>query len=446
MTLEEERKGCLERAEAIFKKAQDEGRAMTEEEAKTYDSELAHADEISKELESQAERAAKLKEQQERAQKIRAAVVNPTPRANGFDGSELRDIQKFSLGRALRCIVTKSTVDGVEGDMFAEGRKEAAASGVLFDNRAYVLPASGIRAIISKQREQQKRATSVTSTSGDTVSSTAWPSIFEMFRNRLILPKLGANVFDGLVGNVKISTQTGAGGDLAPIAETAAATSLDPALNMVELSPKRFAAFTQLSNQLVMQSAPSVQDFAVNNLMKSILVGFEKQVFQGASSASIVGIPNVTGVNISNVATANSPTWGEILALVADLAGVDFDIERSGFALNATLMTKLMSTLKSANNFQFIMSEFFNADGLKSLAGLKAAVSNNVGSGLIFGAWDSLFVGQWAGIGLIYDPYTQAKNGAVELIAEGFFDAKLGNPDLFSVLSMEVASSGGGTE
>lgn len=444
MTLEEERKGCIERAEAIFKKAQDEGRAMTEDEAKNYDAELARADEISKELEAQCERAAKLKEAQERAAKIRSAVVNPTPKGKGFDGSELRDIQKFSLGRALKLIGDRRSIDGVEAEVFTEGAKEAGASGVCFDSKAYVIPASAIRAIVAKQREMHKRATSVTSTDGDTVSSTAWPSIFEMFRNRLVLPKLGANVFDGLVGNVKVSTQTGAGGDLAPITETAAATSLDPTLNMVELSPKRFAAYTQLSNQLIMQSAPSVQDFAVNNLMKSILVGFEKQVFQGASSASIVGIPNVTGVNTSNVAAANSPTWGEILALVADLAGKDFDIERSGFALNATLMTTLMSTLKSANNFQFIMSEFFNSDGLKSLAGLKAAVSNNVGDGLIFGAWDSLFVGQWAGIGLIYDPYTQSINGAVNLVAEGFFDAQLGNPDLFSVLSMSVASSGGG--
>lgn len=413
---------------------------MTPEEQESYDKDIARAEAINSELEGQAERAKKLKDASERARAIRSAVVNPTPPAKGFSGSELRDVQKFSLGRALRCTMSRGSIDGVEREVLDEGRKEAAASGVLFDSRALVIPASALRALASARHST--RATSVTSTSGDTVSSAAWPSIFEMYRNRLVLPRLGANVFDGLVGNVKVSTQTGAGGDLAPIDETAAATNLDPTLNMVELTPKRFSAYTQLSNQLIMQSAPSVQDFAVDNLMKSVLVGFEKQVFQGAASAKIVGIPNVTGVNVSNVATANKPTWEEILALVADLANLDFDIERSGFALNAGLMTTLMSTLKSANNFQFIMSEFFNADGLKSLAGLKAAVSGNVGSGLIFGAWDSLFVGQWAGIGVIYDPYTQAKNGSVEVVAEGYFDAQIGNPDLFSILKMETASAG----
>ena len=419
-----------------MQKVQAEGRAMTEEEQAAYDADVARAEEINKILEGQAQRAAALKEAQERAQKIRSQVVNPTPSGRDFKGQDLRDVQKFSLGRALRCIMGRGTVDGVEREVFDEGSKEAAQSGVLFDNRANIIPISALRALAKRR---SVRATTATSTSNDTITSEAWPTIFEMYRNRLVLPRLGANAFDGLVGNVKISTQTGSGGDLAPIDETAAATSLDPTLSMVELTPKRFAAYTQLSNQLIMQSAPSVQDFATDNLMKSILVGFEKQVFQGASSAKIVGIPNVTGVNVSNVATANQPTWSEILALVADLANVDFDIERSGFALNATLMTTLMSTLKSANNFQFIMSEFFNADGLKSLAGLKAAVSGNVGDNLIFGAWDSLFVGQWGGIGVIYDPYTQAKNGSVEVIAEGFFDAQIGNPDLFSVLKMETA-------
>ena len=436
MTLEEERKGCIERAEALLKKANDEGRAMTEEESQQYDAELARAEEISKELEAQADRAAKLKEAQDRAAKIRSAVVNPTPRSKDFSGQELRDVQKFSITRAIRSLMGKGFMDGVEREVCDEGAKEASRAGIVFDNRALVIPTDALRALAKKQ---STRATSVTSTDGDTVTSEAYPTIFEMFRNRLILPKLGANTFDGLVGNVKISTQTGAGGDLTPLDETATATSLDPELNMVELSPKRIAAYTQVSNQLIMQSSPNVQDFVTNNLMKSLLSGFEKQAFQGSAGSKIVGIPNVTGVVASNVATANQPTWGEVLSLVSNLANTDFDIQKTGFALNATLMTTLMSTLKSANNFEFIMSEFFNADGLKGLAGLKAAVSGNVGSGLIFGPWETMYIGQWGGIGVIYDPYTQAKAGSVEITVEGFFDAQLGNPALFSLLKMETA-------
>ena len=426
MTLEEERKACLDRAAALLKKVEDEGRAMTEDEQKQYDADIARAEEIDKELEAQATRAKKLADAQQRAQAIRAAVVNPLQNRGTFDaGQNASDLGKFSLGKALRSLVRREHIAGVE--------KESRPSCVMFSSSAVDFPASAIRAMAT-------RATTVTGTSGSTVPVDVYPTIFEMLRNRSVITKLGATVLDGLSGNVKINTQTAAGTNtVGVLAETATATALDPTLNAITLTPHRIAAYTQLSNQLVLQSSPNVEAFAMNNLVKSIMTAFEGLIFSGSSSSAIKGIPSVTGVNMSNVVSANAPTWGEILALVAPLAGVDFDIQRSGFALNATVMTKLMSTLKSANNFEFIMSEFFNADGLKSLAGLKAAITNNVGSNIIFGDWASLFVGMWGGIGLIYDPYTEANIGSVEVSAEIFADAQLGNPALFSVLSMETA-------
>lgn len=410
---------------------------MTEEEQTAYDADIARAEEISKAIEAQAERSAKLAEAQQRANAIRAKIVNPLNQLGTFDGkSEMRDLKKFSLGKALRSLASRGFVDGVEKEVFDEGQKEAREARIGFDARAMVIPASAIRAM-------SKRATTVTSTSGGTVPKEVYGNIFELYQNRQILSKLGATIFDNLSGNVKINTQTAVGGNITTLAETASAISVDPTLNSVELTPNRISAYTQLSNQLLLQSTPDVEAFAMDNLVKSIMSAFQGYVFTGASTGAIVGIPSTTGVNISNVATANSPTWAEILAMVAPLAGVDFDIQRSGFALNSTVMTKLMSTLKSANNFEFIMSEFFNADGLKSLAGLKAGISNSVGSNIIFGAWEQLFVGMWGGVGVIYDPYTQAKNGSVEVIAEVFADAQVGNPALFSVLDMSVAPASG---
>ena len=441
MTLEEEKKECLARAAALMKKVEDEGRAMTEEEQKQYDADLARAEEIDKELEAQANRAKRLADLQQREQAIRSQVVNPLKKGGTFDGGQnARDLSKFSLGRALRCLATRQNIDGVEKEVFDEGLKESRESGVSFSDTAVVIPASAIRSMA--QQHIATRATTVTSTSGSTVPVEVYPTIFEMYRNRQVLTKLGATVLDGLSGNVKINTQTAAGTNtVGVIAETATATELDPTLNAITLSPHRIATYTQISRQLVMQSTPNVESFAMNNLIKSIMTAFQGAIFTGSASDAIKGIPNTTSVNTANVATANSPTWEEILSMVAPLAGVDFDIDKSGFALNSTVMVKLMSTLKSANNFEFIMSEFFNADGLKSLAGLKAAITNSVGSNIIFGSWESLIIGMWGGVGLIYNPYSQAKNGSVEVVAEIFADAQLGNPALFTVLSMAKAGS-----
>lgn len=439
MTLEEERKTCLDRAAALMEKVKQEGRAMTDEEAKQYDADIARVKEIDAELEAQANRAKSLADIQQREKTVRSTVVNPLQNGGTFDGGQnARDLSKFSLGRALRCLANRQNIDGVEKEVFEEGVKESRESGVSFSDTAVVIPASAIRAMA--QRVISTRATTVTSTGGTTVPVEVYPTIFEMYRNRQVLTKLGATVLDGLSGNVKINTQTAAGTNtVGVIAETATATELDPTLNAITLSPHRIATYTQISRQLVMQSTPNVESFAMNNLIKSIMTAFQGAIFTGSAGDAIKGIPNTTGVNTANVATADSPTWEEILAMVAPLAGVDFDIDKSGFALNSTVMTKLMSTLKSANNFEFIMSEFINYDGLKSLTGLKAAITNSVGNNIIFGSWESLIIGMWGGIGLIYNPYTQAKNGSVEVVAEIFADAQLGNPALFSVLSMATA-------
>ena len=180
MTLEEERKACLDRAAALMKKVEDEGRAMTEDEQKQYDADIARAEEIDKELESQAERAKKLAAIQERAQAVRSAVVNPLVNRGTFDGGQnAKDLNKFSLGKALRSLVNRGAIDGVEKEVFDEGAAEARNSQVGFDPRALVIPASALRAL-------SHRATSVAGTNGTTVPVDVYPSIFEMFRNRQI--------------------------------------------------------------------------------------------------------------------------------------------------------------------------------------------------------------------------------------------------------------------
>ena len=399
---------------------------------------MKRADDITKTLAEQTAREKAIAEARKRADEIRAQVVNPLQSRGAFDGGEnLKDLSRFSLVKAIRSLMRREKVDGVEKEVFDEGLNEARSSGAGFDSRAMVIPASAIRALAM-------RATTVAGTSGSTVAADVYPTIFEMFRNRQVLTRLGATVLDNLVGNVKINTQTAESSNtIGVIAETATATAADQTLNAITLAPHRIAAYTQLSNQLITQSTPNVESFALNNVVKAIMNALQNAVFQGASNADIVGIPNVTGVNISNVATANKPTWGEILDLIKPLAGTDFAIETSGFALNSTVMATLMSTLKSANNFEFIMSEFLNNDGMKSLSGLKAAITNSVGSEIIFGDWSNLFVGMWGGLGVIYDPYTQAKNGSVEVVAEVFADAQIGNPGLFSVLKMSTGSGSG---
>ena len=46
------------------------------------------------------------------------------------------------------------------------------------------------------------------------------------------------------------------------------------------------------------------------------------------------------------------------------------------------------------------------------------------GKGIVYGNFADLVIGQWGGIDLTVDPYTQAANGKVRLVINAYFDAK----------------------
>ena len=51
--------------------------------------------------------------------------------------------------------------------------------------------------------------------------------------------------------------------------------------------------------------------------------------------------------------------------------------------------------------------------------------------GLILGNFNDLVIGQWGGIDLTVDPYTQAANGKIRLVVNAYFDAKPQRADSF---------------
>ena len=52
--------------------------------------------------------------------------------------------------------------------------------------------------------------------------------------------------------------------------------------------------------------------------------------------------------------------------------------------------------------------------------------------GIVMGNFSDLVIGQWGGIDLTVDPYTQAANGKVRLVINAYFDAKVRRADAFA--------------
>lgn len=94
----------------------------------------------------------------------------------------------------------------------------------------------------------------------------------------------------------------------------------------------------------------------------------------------------------------------------------------------------------------------FTGNGDGQLNGYKALRTNNLPKalrgttepekagdeyGIVFGNWADYFVGQWGGIELLVDPYTQALKGTVRLITNSYWNMGFIRKESFCIASMK---------
>ena len=100
--------------------------------------------------------------------------------------------------------------------------------------------------------------------------------------------------------------------------------------------------------------------------------------------------------------------------------------------------------LKTTLRAPSVSEGFIFEDGMVN--GYKTFVTGGVASGLqsttdeygvIFGNWADLVIGQWGGLELTVDPYTQAGNGMVRLVINSYFDAKVRRDESFAIGSLK---------
>ena len=148
--------------------------------------------------------------------------------------------QEYSFKRAMEMAITGRR-DGVEGEFSAMGGDEFQRSGVSVSAHSIKIPS-----------EVFKRDMSVTGgtsgSEGGVNVQTNVGSIIDVLLPKTVLNGLGVQKLSGLVGNLDLptaSTLPSAGWNT----ENGTATEKSPAFSKVTLSPKRLAAYIQVSNQ-----------------------------------------------------------------------------------------------------------------------------------------------------------------------------------------------------
>lgn len=432
--LRQERSSVLGKMEALNKLA--DGRNFTEEEKRQWDA----LDQEAKDLMARIEREERAEEiAQERADAEAKRIENQRridrQGKGGEEAEKAKLAKEYRFTKALRALLPHGKLEGAEKEMHQEAENEARSNGVS-------ITGIGAPSFMVDYSHNQKRDLVVgTDSAGGYTVPDQMQGFIAPLRPRVRVLQLGAQLLTGLQGNIPIPRQTGYTAATWE-GETDANAESTPTFDQPSMTPHRLGAYTEYSKQLLVQSSLGIENLVRNDLSQAIGLGLDLGAINGSGTDPVIeGILNTTGIGSVAIGTnGGAPTRDHLVKLMNEIAIDDADIDTMAFLTTPGVKSKLMLTKVDAGSGQFVWSE-----GGSSLIGYRAETSTQVpsnltkGSGtnlhaIIFGVWNQLMIGQWAGVDLVLDPYTKSKNAVVTIVVNSWYDTLVRHPESFAAV------------
>lgn len=318
-----------------------------------------------------------------------------------------RTMSKFSLIKAVNDIANNRNLDERSQEVVNAGIAEMRKAGQSYSGQI-VLPI-----------EERGNIQATVATNGQEVVAEDKLNILEPLRANLVMAQAGATYMSGLVGNVSIPVYSGS--NVGWAGEVDAATDGAGKFSEVNLEPKRLTAFIDISKQFLIQDSVSAEEMLKNDIVRAISNELEKTI-------------------LGNAAGSNTKPAGVFNGVTADTTALDFkgivDMEEAledknvtgnlAFIVAPNVKTTLKTTLKSTGVSGYLM-EGGEVDGIPVYS-----TSACTSKGMVLGNFSDYVIGQWGGIDLTVDPYTQAASGKVRLVINAYFDAKPRRAEAFA--------------
>lgn len=349
---------------------------------------------------------------------------------------EEKDIRRFSISKFLRQALPGETMDGIEAEMAAEGKREfqesikGAAEGVF-------LPSTLLRTMYYTNASEASYGQAF-------IEQTSLTYIGKL-RNATIGRRLGVRYLDGLQGQIAFVT---GGADAAWVAEEAAASKQKPAYAKKVMSPKRLQVLQGVTYDLMHQSSKALDNLILEDMVKAHAVALDAAIFAGSgSSGQPTGVLAASGVNNIDIDTNGGPLTYNLLVQMETEVGIDNGLLDSTLAYvsNAKVQGKLKTIPQIAGYPYYLMNDgkvngypFFVSNAIPS--NLTKGSAEEVCSAIVFGNWSEVLVGSWGGLQIIVDPYTAKDKGVLELSAAAYHDVLVRTPEAFCKID-EVTTS-----
>ena len=334
--LKEERGSLLDELAGLQNVIEREARSMSEKETNRLS-----------EIEARLSAIAGEVEKLEKLQSLAAqAAGNSVSRSEEKEKSKMKE--QYSFKRAMEMAISGRR-DGVEGEFNAIAAEEYQRSGVSVSAHSIKIPSEVFK------RDMTATGGSPAGTEGGYNIQTSVGSIIDVLLPRTVLRGLGVQQLSNLVGNLDLptaSTLPSAGWNT----ENGTATEKSPAFSKVTFSPKRLAAYIQVSNQLMLQSSNSIDAYVRNWLLQAMAQSMEAAAIKGGGSNEPTGIIANSSVNLvyaggatSNSTNANgaAPVWADVVNLMKAVENANG--EGVAYLTNPLVKAKLQTTPRQSS-------------------------------------------------------------------------------------------------
>jgi HK97 family phage major capsid protein len=213
------------------------------------------------------------------------------------------------------------------------------------------------------------------------------------------------------VGDISIPRQSGTlTGEW--VGESTAPSGGDMTLDSISLAPKTVGSLTSYSRKMLLQSTPGIEGLIMADLAAVVAGAIDKAALVGSGSGSEPKglFTYIAGDGIGVVTTSGTLSWAKVVELESTVATANADMGSLGYVTSP----KVRGMLKVAfTNTTYGEIPIWSRQGANEVVnGYRALATSNVPdtftsthSGLIFGNWSDLIIGEWGVLDLSTDPY-----------------------------------------
>lgn len=338
---------------------------------------------------------------------------------------------RFSLRRAISNMVDGNPQNDVEAEVIEAATTHHNTSGAqMADRRGIVVPVNV---------ERRAAFTAATEAATGVVIDEEQQEMLLPLQSALVLSRAGARFMTGLQGNIYWPEFSGA--NVFWEAENASAKDGAGEFSKGDLfKPLRLTAYVDISKQLLVQENASVEAY----IRQAIAVAIAQKIEQTAFSkeTSVANTPDGMFGTLDSTIKGDM-TWAQIVAMETNADVQNALFGNLSYILHPALVGKAKTKVKDASGAGGFI---FTGNGDGQLNGYRALRTNNLPKGfgegadeygIVFGNWADYFIGQWGGIELLVDPYTQALKGTVRLITNSYWNMGFIRKESFCIASMK---------